>query len=804
MKSEIKKSLSIFLTIILLLSVIIAAPIQASALSVGDVVGWMSSKNGTTINDGGTQCVAAFNSYLRLFGFSNPIGMYPVSGAKDIFDYDAPSGWQKIWGSGNYRVGDVVIWDGSVGRGWGHVGMVYSTNNGVEIFDQNWVTKNVCGIHSLSSTGAIRGVFRPPLGDNIFPGDEDTSWNVPVWKTANYQLNTYDTYGIQESNRWIDAGDNCYIEKVYQNGYAWVKYPSSASSDGYRWAFTRADGFNLEPKGNNPIGHVDNVSGEVGKVHITGWAFDSDDIGAQLNIHVYIGGSCGDSNAEGHGDIWANVERTDVNNVYGCGNHHGFDANIHTSKTGTQPVYIYAINVGSGTDNPCIGSGTVNITADTGAPDMSEVTVSQISEKGYRVSCKVTDESGISHVSMPTWTHKDGQDDLIWHDATISGEYASYYVSVNDHNNETGTYTTHIYAYDTFGNCSQSGSFSSNIEIVNEPKEVASVTAESRNRYVVFNSGKSWAEAKEWCEQQGGHLATISNEPEWEVVKNVLEEFNGTRCWLGAERVNGSFKWIDDTEFSYNLWEENQPDNAGGIENYLGTWNKSKMLDCYKWNDYTNNATDVGGFVCEFDAEPIEVVTINTNNGHIYVVYDSRISWTKAKNWCEQQGGHLATITNETEWETVRSGLEEFNGARCWLGAKRENGSFKWIDNTEFNYIRWADNQPDNAGGIENYLGTWDSSSTINCYEWNDYTCNATDICGFVCEFENEHSTLKGDINNDGKVNMKDLVLLQQYLNNWEVTIDENAANVNGDSKINMKDLVLLQQFLNNWDVVLV
>ena len=70
----------------MLLSVIIAAPIQASALSVGDVVGWMSSKNGTTINDGGTQCVAAFNSYLRLFGFSNPIGMYPVSGAKDIFD----------------------------------------------------------------------------------------------------------------------------------------------------------------------------------------------------------------------------------------------------------------------------------------------------------------------------------------------------------------------------------------------------------------------------------------------------------------------------------------------------------------------------------------------------------------------------------------------------------------------------------------------------------------------------------------------------------------------------------------------
>ena len=62
---------------------------------------------------------------------------------------------------------------------------------------------------------------------------------------------------------------------------------------------------------------------------------------------------------------------------------------------------------------------------------------------------------------------------------------------------------------------------------------------------------------------------------------------------------------------------------------------------------------------------------------------------------------------------------------------------------------------------------------------------------------------MPGDINNDNKVNMKDLVFLQQYLNNWEVTIDENTANVNGDEKINMKDLVLLQQYLNNWDVEL-
>ncbi len=64
-------------------------------------------------------------------------------------------------------------------------------------------------------------------------------------------------------------------------------------------------------------------------------------------------------------------------------------------------------------------------------------------------------------------------------------------------------------------------------------------------------------------------------------------------------------------------------------------------------------------------------------------------------------------------------------------------------------------------------------------------------------------SAIPGDINGDGKVNMKDYAQLQRYLNNWDVAIEESAADVNKDGKINMKDYALLQQYLNGWDVVL-
>ena len=57
----------------------------------------------------------------------------------------------------------------------------------------------------------------------------------------------------------------------------------------------------------------------------------------------------------------------------------------------------------------------------------------------------------------------------------------------------------------------------------------------------------------------------------------------------------------------------------------------------------------------------------------------------------------------------------------------------------------------------------------------------------------------KGDVNGDGKVNMKDLVLLQRYLNNWPVEIDLDTADLTGDEKVNMKDYVALQRVLNGW-----
>jgi hypothetical protein len=64
-------------------------------------------------------------------------------------------------------------------------------------------------------------------------------------------------------------------------------------------------------------------------------------------------------------------------------------------------------------------------------------------------------------------------------------------------------------------------------------------------------------------------------------------------------------------------------------------------------------------------------------------------------------------------------------------------------------------------------------------------------------------TTIYGDVNGDGKVNNRDLGILQQYLNGYDVTIDSDVADVTHDDKVNNRDLGLLQQYLNGWDVTL-
>ena len=85
------------------------------------------------------------------------------------------------------------------------------------------------------------------------------------------------------------------------------------------------------------------------------------------------------------------------------------------------------------------------------APTIASAQVTNLSASGYTVTASFSAPAGLSRVLMPTWTDANGQDDLIWYTASVSGNTATFRVPVTDHKNESGHYHTHIYVYDKKG-----------------------------------------------------------------------------------------------------------------------------------------------------------------------------------------------------------------------------------------------------------------------------------------------------------------------------------------------------------------
>ena len=66
-----------------------------------------------------------------------------------------------------------------------------------------------------------------------------------------------------------------------------------------------------------------------------------------------------------------------------------------------------------------------------------------------------------------------------------------------------------------------------------------------------------------------------------------------------------------------------------------------------------------------------------------------------------------------------------------------------------------------------------------------------------------ETQTKKGDVNGDGSVNLKDVVVLRRYIaGGWNVILDSSTADINGDGSINLKDVVTLRRMIaGGWEI---
>lgn len=124
------------------------------------------------------------------------------------------------------------------------------------------------------------------------------------------------------------------------------------------------------------------------------------------------------------------------------------------------------------------------------------------------------------------------------------------------------------------------------------------------------------------------------------------------------------------------------------------------------------------------------------------------LTWADSQTVCEKLGGHLATVTTQSEMDTVvRVARTQFSLEKdsdvlmnnyIWVGGNdiSTEDSWIWITNEKWDYTNWGQDEPNGKIG-ENCLGLFPMSDTNPM--WHDYACDKQLL--YICEKERATSS---------------------------------------------------------------
>jgi hypothetical protein len=130
-------------------------------------------------------------------------------------------------------------------------------------------------------------------------------------------------------------------------------------------------------------------------------------------------------------------------------------------------------------------------------------------------------------------------------------------------------------------------------------------------------------------------------------------------------------------------------------------------------------------------ADPVQWPISSGGNGHYYdFVSAPNILWTDANTAAQSLvfhgvNGYLATLTSAAENNFLFSTFSAEAGPlqEGWLGGYQDTSApdysepsegWRWVTGEPWSYTAWANGEPDNLGGNQNYLrggSTWDDMS---------------------------------------------------------------------------------------------
>lgn len=271
--------------------------------------------------------------------------------------------------------------------------------------------------------------------------------------------------------------------------------------------------------------------------------------------------------------------------------------------------------------------------------------------------------------------------------------------------------------------------------------------------YKIYLTSATWAEAKQQCEDLGGHLATITSQAEQDFIERLNS--GSRRLWIGGYRDDSNnWNWVTGEPWDYTHWAAGEPNNSPNVvsnENRVAVWPKA-------WNDLNErNKSEQSGFICEWDqGQPAATgtpVAAAAYNGHSYLLVEERMTWTQARDYAESLGGYLVCITSAEEQDFVSTLISGGTQTFYWIGAtdEAEEGVWTWLSGEPFVYSNWASRQPDNyyLGENESYVGVARvNTNWAKANKWNDFTNTGSEpgLTGLVIEWGQPRTSFGSEV----------------------------------------------------------
>ncbi len=407
----------------------------------------------------------------------------------------------------------------------------------------------------------------------------------------------------------------------------------------------------------------------------------------------------------------------------------------HKNETGTYITHIYAYDASGNETSYGIGLTVQN---DTTKPVLSNLTISDISSKGYTVKCKATDNVGLSRVQFPTWTDKNGQDDIIWGFGGKNGDTYTYRVNVSAHNNETGKYHTHIYAFD----------YANNYSVIT----ITSFTPQDSYR-VTFNANGGSCETANKDVKNGSTYGTLPTP-----IRTGFTFTGWYTAKSGGTKITADTKvTITATQTLYAQWKAN---------NYTVTFNANEG-SCSTPSKSVTYAGTYGTLPTPTRTGYTFTGWYTAKSGGTKITADTKVTITAAQTLYAQWKANTYTRTLD-----AMGGKCDKTSITVTFGQKV--GTLPTPTKTGYKFVGWF-----SKDGVE-----ITSENVVG---------GASDSTFYA------HWKAKGDFNKDDEVNVRDAAMFQRHLTSQEEFESENLleADLNDDGKINVFDVIIMKRKLS-------